>query len=84
MSVSPECDDTYGINQQMDGPVSAKACRCGLIVLMRLVKPSAGLLLMGEENRVKIRSRMPGRGPCSDHSQNKKFNLICLHIDVTV
>jgi hypothetical protein len=51
---------------------------------MRLLKPSAGLLLMGEESRVKIRSRMPGRGPCSDHSQNKKFNLIYLHIDVTV
>lgn len=30
MSVSPECDDTYGIIQQTDGPVSAKACRCGL------------------------------------------------------
>ena len=23
MSVNPECDDTYGINQQMDGPVFA-------------------------------------------------------------
>ena len=22
MGVNPECDDTYGINQQMDGPVS--------------------------------------------------------------
>jgi len=65
-------------------PFLRKPVAAGLIVLMRLVKPSAGLLLMGEENRVKIRSRMPGRGPCSDHSQNKKFNLICLHIDVTV
>ncbi len=68
----------------MDAPFLRKPVAAGLIVLMRLVKPSAGLLLMGEENRVKIRSRMPGRGPCSDHSQNKKFNLICLHIDVTV